>query len=196
MDGNLSSGQQQFRIIFDAFPSPVLIVDSKLQIHDANRACLEMFNRKTSIIHKRLCGDLIRCVNAKESETGCGTTKHCPSCIIRQTADDVMNGRDAFRRLGKIRIEKKGQKQQAWLLVSGSLFAYQNDTLAIVTLEDISELMDLRKMIPICMHCRKLRDDEDYWHSVENFFTKYTDVEFTHSLCPECAKKHYPHLEL
>jgi PAS domain S-box-containing protein len=63
----------------------------------------------------------------------------------------------------------------------------------------ISELQDalakvktLRGLIPICASCKKVRDDEGYWHQVETYIHEHSEAEFTHGLCPECAKKLYP----
>jgi hypothetical protein len=47
-------------------------------------------------------------------------------------------------------------------------------------------------MLPICSNCHKIRDDDGYWHRVEEYIEKHSDVTFTHSLCPECLNKLYP----
>jgi hypothetical protein len=48
-----------------------------------------------------------------------------------------------------------------------------------------------RRIIPICSHCRKVRDDQDYWQEVENYLHQFTSVRFSHGICPDCLKKHY-----
>ncbi len=47
-------------------------------------------------------------------------------------------------------------------------------------------------IIPICSHCKKIRDDKGYWSMLEQYFNKYSDAEFSHSICPECVKELYP----
>ena len=54
----------------------------------------------------------------------------------------------------------------------------------------------LRGIIPICSFCRQIRDDEGYWNQIEAYMEKYSDVDFSHSICPKCAKKHYPDLDI
>jgi hypothetical protein len=54
------------------------------------------------------------------------------------------------------------------------------------------ELEALRRLLPICAHCKKIRDDKGFWEAVEAYFTKHNHVDFTHSICPECLNKHYP----
>ena len=58
----------------------------------------------------------------------------------------------------------------------------------------INHVKQLQGMLPICSICKNIRDDQGYWKGVEEYITKYLEVEFSHSICPECAKKHYPHL--
>jgi len=56
----------------------------------------------------------------------------------------------------------------------------------------ISEIKTLHGIVPICSFCKKIRDDQGYWSQVEAYVQKHTQAEFSHAICPECAKKHYP----
>lgn len=56
----------------------------------------------------------------------------------------------------------------------------------------LKEVKTLRGIIPICSFCKKIRNDEGYWDLVEFYFEKHTDVDFSHSVCPNCMKEHYP----
>lgn len=47
-------------------------------------------------------------------------------------------------------------------------------------------------LLPICSHCKRIRDDEGYWSQVESYVSKYSEAEFSHSLCPECLAEFYP----
>jgi AmiR/NasT family two-component response regulator len=50
----------------------------------------------------------------------------------------------------------------------------------------------LSGIIPICASCKKIRDDENYWHDVASYIRDHSEAEFTHSICPECVKLLYP----
>lgn len=50
----------------------------------------------------------------------------------------------------------------------------------------LAEVRSLQAILPICSYCRKVRDDENYWHSVEDYIAKHTSSQFSHSICPEC----------
>ena len=50
----------------------------------------------------------------------------------------------------------------------------------------------LQGLIPICMHCKKIRDDGATWHGLEVYIEEHSEAMFTHCLCEECLAKHYP----
>jgi DNA-binding response OmpR family regulator len=56
------------------------------------------------------------------------------------------------------------------------------------------EINRLESFLPICSFCKKIRDDKGYWDSVEKYISDRTESEFSHSICPECLKEHYPEL--
>lgn len=50
----------------------------------------------------------------------------------------------------------------------------------------LSEVKTLREMLPICSYCRRIRGDEDYWHTVEAYIERHTNSRFSHAICPSC----------
>ena len=57
-----------------------------------------------------------------------------------------------------------------------------------------SEVKQLSGLLPICGHCKKIRDDQGSWHQLEAYIRDHADVDFSHSICPECLQKYYPEL--
>ena len=53
----------------------------------------------------------------------------------------------------------------------------------------LSEVKQLNALLPICSYCKKIRDDKDYWQSVEGYIRQHTNARFSHSICPECYEK-------
>lgn len=49
----------------------------------------------------------------------------------------------------------------------------------------------LGSLLPICSHCKKIRDDKGYWKQIEDFFSDHAVADFTHSICPSCARTIY-----
>jgi len=60
----------------------------------------------------------------------------------------------------------------------------------------MSEIKTLRGILPICSHCKKIRDDKGYWSRIESYIHMHSGAEFSHGICPECAKKYYPDMDL
>jgi len=58
----------------------------------------------------------------------------------------------------------------------------------------IETIKTLRGLIPICANCKKIRDDKGYWNQIETYIQKHSEAEFSHGICPECARKLYPEL--
>lgn len=50
----------------------------------------------------------------------------------------------------------------------------------------LGELKELREILPICMYCKSIRDDENYWHSVETYISNHTKAQLSHGICPKC----------
>jgi len=60
----------------------------------------------------------------------------------------------------------------------------------------LSQVKQLSGFLPICSHCKKIRDDKGYWNQIESYIHNHSEAEFSHGICPECAREHYPDLEL
>ena len=114
---------------------------------------------------------------------------------------------------GDVQVEHEGTKRwvdlrvvpvrDRWSALAGRLLVTRDVTL-YKELEDererlIDELKEalgkvtqLEGLLPICASCRKVRDDGGYWGHVEEYFGRRAPVEFTHSICPDCARRLYP----
>lgn len=85
--------------------------------------------------------------------------------------------------------------------ISQMLDVSQKFTGAVLILEDITSLKDaqatvrtLEGFIPICSHCKKMREDDGYWSRIEEYLEKRSTALFTHSICDECVQKYYSHI--
>jgi preprotein translocase subunit YajC len=56
----------------------------------------------------------------------------------------------------------------------------------------LDEIKTLRGIIPICSHCKQIRDDEGSWQRIEEYIHSHSEAQFSHGICPGCMKKHYP----
>ena len=53
----------------------------------------------------------------------------------------------------------------------------------------LSRVRQLQGLLPICAWCKKIRDDQNYWHQVESYLGLHSDVRFSHGICPECNQR-------
>jgi tetratricopeptide (TPR) repeat protein len=56
----------------------------------------------------------------------------------------------------------------------------------------LNEIKTLSGLLPICAHCKKIRDDEGYWQQLEGFISHHTEAKFSHGICPDCREKYFP----
>jgi PAS domain S-box-containing protein len=70
----------------------------------------------------------------------------------------------------------------------------ENEREALITQlkEALEHVQTLKGLIPICSHCKKMRDDQGYWHEVEVYVRDHSSAEFSHGLCEECLARFYP----
>ncbi|MBU0698264.1 MAG: PAS domain-containing protein [Pseudomonadota bacterium] len=72
----------------------------------------------------------------------------------------------------------------------------EKEELIIKLKQTLNEIKTLRGILPLCSFCKKIRDDKGYWEQVDIYIHKYSEADISHSICPECAKTHYPDLQI
>jgi len=75
----------------------------------------------------------------------------------------------------------------------GVFFAYRPQTKVQDALKKVKLLSGF---LPICASCKKIRDDKGYWNQIESYIRDHSEADFSHGICPECARKLYSELNL
>jgi len=175
---------------FDAIPSPVFVVDEDVRILEYNTAAAALLTAEKPDVLKLRGGEVLHCIHHYDEEDGCGQAEACTDCVIRDAVTKACQGGSVVRARQKMELVRDEKTIEVYILITASPFSFQDSTYAILVLEDISELIQLRKIIPICAVCKQIRTDENYWIQVESFFKERLDVDFTHGLCP-CCRDNY-----
>jgi PAS domain-containing protein len=183
------------RSLLDANPSPVFIMDGEACILDANLAAIELLETDSGTVFQRPCGEVLHCLHQRDAAKSCGKTPHCKDCLIRNSVMLAMQGNRVVREKTELRICKDHGVESIHVLVTAAPFAFEAALYVLLILEDITEVVTLRRILPICANCKKIRNDQDYWEQVENYLRKHTDLRFTHGICPECVKILYPEFQ-
>jgi hypothetical protein len=174
--------------IFDAFPSPVFVVDEDVRIQEYNSTAAELLMAEKNTILKTRAGEVLHCVHSYESPEGCGRALFCRNCIVRNSVNEAFSGKRIVRRRAKMEIMRNNKVTSIYTLVTASPFLFNDRMLSLLVIEDISEIAELYRMIPICSVCGKVRDDKESWMKVESYFRDKWDLDFTHGLCPDCYR--------
>jgi hypothetical protein len=78
-----------------------------------------------------------------------------------------------------------------WLV---AILSVQRRTLHEENEKALQEIKVLSGFLPICASCNKIRDDKGCWNQIESYISDHSEAEFSHGICPDCAKKLYPDL--
>ena len=78
------------------------------------------------------------------------------------------------------------------MLTERSKAQEEREKLIVELQHTLAEVRTLSGLLPICASCKKIRDDQGYWNQIENYISSHSTATFSHSICPECAKKLYP----
>ncbi|MGA8181806.1 MAG: PAS domain-containing protein [Desulfobacterales bacterium] len=182
-------GKDILRSVFDSIPSLIFVVDDDVRIQEYNAAAAELLLLKRPAILKRRGGEVLNCLHAVDVQEGCGRGPMCKDCVIRNSVAEAFHGNRVVRRRKKLEILRDGNKIEIYALITASPFCYQKKPLVLLVIEDISEIAELQRLIPICSICKKVRDDKESWFRLEAYFKEHWDVDFSHGYCPECFKK-------
>lgn len=172
-------------------PSPVFIVDEDLRIIETNEAARPLIGEDATTILLRRGGEALHCFHAG-ANAGCGSGPDCRNCVVRNSVTESFSDRKIVRRAAKMILKQNDQTRNAYLLVTTTPLLFHRRRYVILTIEDINELVELRRLIPICAGCKKIRNEQEYWDHVENYFKSHLDLDFTHGICPDCIRRLYP----
>jgi PAS domain S-box-containing protein len=181
-----------YQTILNAIPLMIFIVDGDVRIRDLNNAAANVFGLDKATVLNRRGGEVFHCLHSDDVPAGCGRAAFCKHCVIRNSVTKCLKGQAVTRRRTKIELLRAGTKKEIELLITASPMPTAAEPLVLLILEDINEISTLRSIIPICAHCKKIRDDHEYWRSVESYFNNYIGVDFSHGICPACMAEFYP----
>lgn len=185
--------QSEFlKVLFNVIPALSFVIDPEGNVHNINNSAKIFLNISKDFNIPQKAGAVMRCIQAKGTPDDCGSTPSCKKCILRQTGMNAINGKAVNRAKGKLEIELDGKHKTIYFMASSAPFNYKGLNMAIILVEDISDIIFLKGLIPICSSCKEIRADDGYWKRIETYIEDLTDVEFTHDFCPKCIKKLYP----
>ena len=180
------------RNLLDSLPLVIFVVDADFTITHLNAAALEFLRSSRDGVFMKRGGTALHCLHSTEQPGGCGRSESCKNCVIREAVHQAVQGGRVHRRQARLRVIRDGKETETYYLVTSAPFLHEDKPLVLLMLEDISELIRLETLLPICAACKKIRDENKHWHTLEEYLESRIEVEFTHGMCPECLEKWYP----
>ncbi len=120
---------------------------------------------------------------------------HIPSIFVTAYADDkILERAKITEPFGY--IIKPFEKRELHSNIEMALYknkAEEERKKLIKELQDsLAKVKQLTGLLPICANCKDIRNDKGYYEQIEKYISGHSDAEFSHGICPKCAKKLYP----
>ncbi|MGA3127840.1 MAG: PAS domain-containing protein [Candidatus Korobacteraceae bacterium] len=180
----------QYSHLLNAIPVPIFIVDEDVRILDSNAAAQRMFGLSNVEIRSRRGGEVLNCLNSHNPE-GCGKAPECKNCVIRNSVGDALKAVAVTQHPMKFEAVSGGKTVELELLVTATPFPEAGKNAVLVIVEDITEFSKLKAILPICSHCKRIRNEASLWQQVDRYFHDHIGVDFSHGVCPDCVQKFY-----
>ena len=112
--------------------------------------------------------------------------------VLETDTGDISPEEDYQNHIEKFaRVVKKLLKDKPELALVGETLSSMWERNREVA-SQFAQIKTLRGLIPICASCKQVRNDQGYWERIEDYVGRHSETKFSHSICPECAKKLYP----
>jgi PAS domain S-box-containing protein len=182
-----------FELLFESAPEGIALLDSNGNARDVNTAFARLFG----LSKEELIGhDIVEMIVSQEGKGE-----------VRTGLKAVMSGVNVH--LESVRLSRRGQPIEVSVIAvpvdngRGANMAYvlcqditqkkrsdrEKEDLIRQLQKALAEVKTLGGLLPICAWCKKIRDDQGYYHQIESFIAKHSEATFTHGICPDCREK-------
>ncbi|MCF7858120.1 MAG: response regulator [Candidatus Cloacimonetes bacterium] len=191
----LEENRAKFESIFLSNPEPCVYLDTDFTVLDINPRFSEFFGYSPAEVKGKNIDDLI-IPDTKKDEAAKLSDQSLYGYVYFDTKRLTKTGDIVSVSISAAPILIKGK-------ATGTFVIYKDITerkkvekerkeLIIKLKKTLDEVKTLEGMIPICSHCKKIRDDSGFWGNVEHYIAKHSNVDFSHGICPDCLQKHFP----
>jgi PAS domain-containing protein len=187
-----STGFDYLQQILHSIPAMLLVVDEDVRIQVLNPAAREGLRLDPADALGKRGGAALGCSHATEHEEGCGHAVACRGCTLRNAVKLVLEGGAVHRKSGCLERAEGERTTALPILVSAGILPLENRDYVLLTIENVEELTQLRRLLPLCSFCGTTRDDPGYRSEVAAFRENHPDTDILQALCPECAGKIRP----
>ena len=132
-------GQGFHRVLFDAMPMPVFVVDPDVSMLEYNAAAVKLVGADKRAVVGRRAGDVLNCLHAAQAAEGCGHASVCEHCVVRRSVSAAFAGEHVSRQWARLDRLEEGKRTKVNLQVSCQRFTYHRHTFALLILEGLTD---------------------------------------------------------
>ncbi|MDP6439857.1 MAG: sigma 54-interacting transcriptional regulator [Candidatus Brocadiia bacterium] len=134
------------RSLFESIPCGVLVADQSGRVHAANDVIRQAFGPLPVALEARV-GDVLHCLHAQETPEGCGGAEYCQGCTIRLASREALSGQSIQRTRATLDLSEGDSVDRRDLQISAAPLEHGGRQLAVVIVEDVTELVRLRRRL-------------------------------------------------
>ncbi|MCB2183364.1 MAG: sigma 54-interacting transcriptional regulator [Desulfobulbaceae bacterium] len=127
-------------------PCGVFVLDKDRKIRQINNVVEKIVGQESDDLVGKCAGDMLNCINAIQSATGCGSTVYCEKCAARRAAIESLEHNRKYRARGNFQLLINGKPRLVELFVSAAPFFYKDGNYAVVIIDNISKLDVINKL--------------------------------------------------
>ncbi len=195
----LRESEEKYRILFRESPDPYLILQNGVYIDCNHAAELILHGDRSQIVGQtpgyfspefqpdgRKSTDVLEVWIQEALQTGSKTFEW----VHRR-----LDGTNVYVEVSKISMLLDGQTVLicSWHDITDRKQAQAELEQLVIELQNaLCKVQQLEGILPICSYCKKIRDDDDTWHDMEQYVSNRSQAQFSHGMCPECSKLYFP----
>jgi PAS domain S-box-containing protein len=197
-ENSLQSADEKYRDLFENANDAIFILDKDQNYIDVNQRAVELFGYSKEEFSRLNVMDIIP-----------------PSQIPESSKEfkKLRNNGKYEKFVGKVKI-KNGrlldiEVNSSIIIINGNVVGsrdivrdisdrkkVEKEREAIIAdlQKALNEIKTLQGIIPICMHCKEIKDDTGSWNQLEKYISEHSEAQFSHGICEKCLEKYYPEI--
>jgi PAS domain S-box-containing protein len=193
---SLEQAKRDWEVTFDTMRDAIALTDGEGRIVRVNRAFADLVQRG----FPEIMGQMYHVVmdGAVCPEAAC-PLEQTMALGRPATCTHEYNGRILEVQTTPVSGESSGVPGRAARVIFGlrditerTRMEEEREKLVLELQDALTKVKTLSGLLPICANCKKIRDDQGYWHSVEVYVKEHSEASFSHGICPDCTRELYP----
>jgi signal transduction histidine kinase len=125
--------------LFDAFPSPIFVVDQDVRLYHLNLAATRLLHLDKDAVLMRKGGEILHCIHSAVVPGGCGRSEYCPDCVVRGSVGQAFLGKKIYRKAAKLTLVEGDKTKDIHFNVTASPLSHEKKKFVLLVMEDITE---------------------------------------------------------